>query len=179
MADSKSAGRMAVRVRLPLRVPGGSSRVGPLSVTSVASVADVAHLKCGERALCGWLLPSPPGPCALRKGGTCCFMCLCVFGVAVCGGCAFLLGRVACVNGIELRGKRCHVTVLVGRDGGCWYGCACLYWWLAEPHVAIFTRTGFRLLLAVLVGACGAWSATRVCGLRVQGRSSKGWVVPV
>ena len=124
-------------------------------------------------------MPSPPRLfVVLGMGGTCCFMCLCVFGVAVCGGCAFLLGRVACVNGIELRGKRCHVTVLVGRDGGCWYGCACLYWWLAEPHVAIFTRTGFRLLPAVLVGACGAWSATRVCGLQAQGRSSKGGAVP-
>lgn len=53
MADSKSAGLMAVRVRLPLRVPGSSSRVGLLSVTSVASVSDVTHFKCGERALFG------------------------------------------------------------------------------------------------------------------------------
>lgn len=86
MADSKSAGRMAVWVRVPLRVQGrlgalaGSARKGP-----------GPDFCCGERAsLWRRLLPSPPrffG--SLGKGGTCCFMCLCVFGVAVCGGCAF------------------------------------------------------------------------------------------
>lgn len=85
MADSKSAGRWAVWVRVPLRVPGGTSRVGPLSVTSVDSAADVTHLKCGERACLGWLLPSPPRLfVVLGKGGTCCFMC--VVGVAVLWG---------------------------------------------------------------------------------------------
>lgn len=39
--------------------------------------------------------------------------------------------------------------------------------------LAFHIGTGFRLLPAVLVGACGAWSTTRVCGLQAQGRYLK------
>lgn len=110
MADSKSAGRWAVWVRVPLRVQG---RLGALTGSAARSRAGLlgwflsrdggplpAYLPLpfgGGRA--GWVLSvvnapvwvavakSPTSVCKMGvvgKGGTCCFMC--VVGVAVLWG---------------------------------------------------------------------------------------------
>lgn len=106
MADSKSAGRWAVWVRVPLRVQG---RLGALTGSAERPRAGFC---CGERAF-GWLLPSPPWQSVrgvVGKGGTCCFMC--VVGVVVLWGLR-LLGCGWCDNLILAE----VAAILMVRDG--------------------------------------------------------------
>lgn len=90
MADSKSAGRMAVWVRVPLRVQG---RLGALTGSAARARAG---LKCGERALFGC------GCCQVPQGssvlwGRAARVVSCVWLVSpFCGGHA-VLGVAVCI----------------------------------------------------------------------------------